>query len=67
MMLRIRALLENQIADLRSQLEIATTEKTKLLDLLSAEKAEKRALMPPVDEKNDRKSPNWLLKLIGAR
>ena len=52
---QIRALLENQIADLRSQLEIATTEKTKLLDLLFAEKEEKRALMPPVDEKNDRK------------
>ena len=33
--------------DLKAQLEIATTEKTKLLDLLSAEKAEKRALMPP--------------------
>ena len=64
---QIRALLENQIADLRSQLEIATTEKTKLLDLLFAEKEEKRALMPPVDEKNDRKSPNWLLRLVGAR
>ena len=64
---QIRVLLENQIADLRSQLEIATTEKTKLLDLLSAEKEEKRALMPPVDEKNDRKSPNWLLRLVGAR
>ena len=64
---QIRALLENQIADLRSQLEIATTEKTKLLDLLSAEKEEKRALMPPVDEKNDRKSPNWLLRLVGVR
>ena len=65
---------DNQIADLRSQLEkaeaqlqIATTEKTKLLDLLSAEKEEKRALMPPVDEKNHRKSPNWLLRLVGAR
>ena len=64
---QIRALLENQIADLRSQLEIATTEKTKLLDLLFAEKEEKRALMPPVDEKNDRKSPNWLLRLVGVR
>ena len=58
---KIVALLENQIQDLKaqlekaeSQLEIATTEKTKLLDLLSAEKEEKReikedmrALMPP--------------------
>ena len=66
-------LLENQIGDLKSQLEkaetqleIATTEKSKLLDLLSAEKEEKRALMPPVDEKN-KESKGWLLKLIGAR
>ena len=69
----IIAIKDNQIADLRSQLEkadaqleIATTEKTKLLDLLSAEKDEKRALMPPVDEKRQ-KSPNWLLRLVGAR
>jgi hypothetical protein len=71
---KVVALLENQIQDLKAQLEkadaqleIATTEKSKLLDLLSAEKDEKRALMPPVDEKSHRKSPNWLLKLIGAR
>ena len=64
---KIVTFLENQIGDLKSQLEIATAEKTKLLDLLSAEKEEKRALMPPVDEKNHRKSPNWLLRLVGAR
>ena len=70
----IIAIKDNQIADLRSQLEkadaqleIATTEKTKLLDLLSAEKEEKRALMPPPEEKNHRKSPSWLLRLVGAR
>ena len=67
----ILAIKDNQIADLRSQLEkaethlqIATTEKSKLLDLLSAEKEEKRALMPPVDEGPKR---NWLLRLVGAR
>ena len=70
---QIISLLENQIADLRSQLEktetqlqIATTEKSKLLDLLSAEKDEKRALMPPLEEKNQ-ESKGWLLRLIGAR
>ena len=70
---KVVALLENQIGDLKSQLEkaetqleIATTEKTKLLDLLSAEKEEKRALMPPPEEKNP-ESKGWLLKLIGAR
>ena len=70
---KIVALLENQIQDLKAQLEkadaqleIAMTEKSKLLDLLSAEKDEKRALMPPVDEKRQ-KSPNWLLRLVGAR
>ena len=70
---QIIGLLENQIADLRSQLEktetqlqIATTEKSKLLDLLSAEKDEKRALMPSLEEKNP-ESKGWLFRLIGAR
>ena len=69
----IITLKDTLIADLRSQLEkaeaqleIATTEKTKLLDLLAAEKEEKRALMPPPDEKTQ-KSPNWLLRLVGTR
>lgn len=68
----IIALKDNQIADLKAQLEKAemreTTlidEKTKLLDLLSREKDEKLALMPPVDDKP--KSRNWLLRLVGAR
>ena len=63
---KVVSLLEGQVQDLKAQLEIATTEKTKLLDLLTAEKDEKRALMPPVDEK-PQKSPNWLLRLVGAR
>ena len=70
---KVVALLENQIGDLKSQLEKAEqrentliSERSKLLDLLSEEKEEKRALMPPADEK-PQKSPNWLLKLIGAR
>ena len=76
---KVIAVMENQIADLRAQLEkselqleIATTEKSQLLDLLSAEKEEKRelktemkALMPPPDDKP--KSRNWLLRLVGAR
>ena len=78
---KIIALMENQIADLKSQLEIAgtqleiaTTEKSQLLDLLSAEKAEKRelktemkALMPSPVEEQKPKSRNWLLRLVGAR
>lgn len=70
---KIIAILENQIADLKDQLELSNQretaligEKSKLLDLLSAEKQEKLALMPPADEKNQ-KSPNWLLRLVGAR
>ena len=58
--------LRSQLEKADAQLEIATTEKTKHLDLLSAEKEEKRALMPPVDEKRQ-KSPNWLLRLVDAR
>ena len=63
---------DNQISDLKAQLEKAEMretalidEKSKLLDLLSAEKEEKRALMPPVDDKP--KSRNWLLRVVGAR
>lgn len=77
---KIVALLENQIADLRSQLEQSTnrenaliTEKTKLLDMLSTEQEKtrleqekSRLLMLPASEKN-RKTPNWLLRLVGAR
>lgn len=73
-------LLENQVADLKSQLEkaevqldTATAEKAQLLDLLSAEKEEKRiiqeekkALMPPVEEQQP-KTRHWLLRLVGAR
>ena len=82
----IIAIKDNQIADLRNQLEkaelqlqIATTEKTKLLDLLSAEKEEKRALkeetralMPPPEEREQKteqtqiKPRGWLQRLIGA-
>ena len=68
----ILAMKDNQIADLKAQLEKAevreTTliyEKAKLLELLSAEKEEKKALMPPADETP--KSRNWLLRLVGAR
>lgn len=70
---QIIGLLENQIADLRGQLEKAEMRETalidkkaKLLELLSAEREEKRALMPPVEEKNQ-ESKGWLLRLIGAR
>ena len=38
-----------------------TDERSKLLDLLSAESENVRALLPPAD---DRKS-NWLLRLVG--
>ena len=71
---QIIVLLDNQIADLKQQLALANdreasliSERSKRLDLLSAEKAEKRALMPPVDDRNRRKSPNWLARLVGAR
>ena len=63
---KIIALLEGQVQDLKGQLDTATQEKAQLLDLLSAEKEEKRALMPPPEEKNP-KTPNWLLRLVGAR
>ena len=63
---KIIALLEAQVQDLKAQLDTATAEKAQLLELLSAEKAEKKALMPPA-EKKTQKSQNWLLRLVGAR
>ena len=57
---------ENRILDLEQPLARVTDretalmdEKSKLLDLLTAENEEKRALMPPVE-----KSPNWILRLL---
>lgn len=51
---KVVQLLENQVADLKTQLEKAEqretaliSEHSKLLDMLSEEKAERRALMPP--------------------
>ena len=56
--------IRNQLEKVESQLQIATTEKTKLLDLLSAEKEEKRelkeemlALMPPPEEREQKTVP----------
>ena len=55
---KIIILLENQVTDLKSQLEKAEyrentliTERSKLVDMLSEEKAERRALMPPPKQK----------------
>jgi uncharacterized protein (DUF3084 family) len=62
---KIIALLEGQVQDLKEQLDTATAEKAQLLELLSAEKKEKKALMPPADETP--KSRNWLLRLVGTR
>lgn len=63
-------LLENQVADLRSELERShereialLSDKSKLLDLFAAEKAEKLALMPPSEEED--KSWGWLRRLFG--
>lgn len=78
---KIVALLENQIVDLKAELERATdrenvliTEKTKLLDMLSTEQEKTRLeqeksrllMLPETSEKN-RKTPNWLLRLVRAR
>ena len=64
---KVVSLLEGQVQDLKAQLDTATEEKAELLKLLSAEKAEKRALMPPPAEDKPQKSQNWLLRLVGAR
>lgn len=63
---KIVALLENQIADLKTQLAQAsdretalTSEKSKLLDMLSAEQEKTRVLMLP----NPEKKRSWLDRL----
>lgn len=65
---KIVALLENQIADLKAQLAQAsdretalTSEKSKLLDMLSAEQEKTRVLMLP----NPEKKRSWLDRLTG--
>ena len=67
---------ENQIQDLRKQLDLAgeretalISEKAKLLDLLSAEKDEKRALMPPTEptEQTGQRKSGWLSRLLGVQ
>ncbi|MCG9132165.1 hypothetical protein J5I95_10830, partial [Candidatus Poribacteria bacterium] len=71
---KIIALLENQVADLQKQLALSNQretalidEKAKLLDLLSAEKQEKLALMPPVEEQKNEKKRWNPFRIIGAR
>ena len=55
---KVVVLLENQVFDLKTQLDKAEQrentlikERSKLLDMLSEEKAERRALMPPPKQK----------------
>ena len=80
---KIVALLENQIADLRSQLEQSTErenalmkEKTKLLDMLSTEQEKtrleqekSRLLMLPASETHTapERKPNWVQRLLGIQ
>ena len=80
---KVVSLLENQIADLKAQLESATdrenalmTEKTKLLDMLSTEQEKtrleqekSRLLMLPASETNTapERNPNWVQRLLGIQ
>ena len=71
---KIIALLEAQVTDLKDLLAQATdrekavaTEKARLLELLAAEKEEKRALLPAPDSAKKSPRHRWLHRLIGAR
>ena len=80
---KVVALLENQIADLRSQLEQSTeretaliTERSKLLDMLSTEQEKtrleqekSRLLMLPASETRTvpERKPNWVQRLLGIQ
>ena len=80
---KVVLLLENQIADLKAQLESETdrenaliTEKSKLLDMLSTEQEKtrleqekSRLLMLPASETNTapERNPNWVQRLLGIQ
>ena len=64
---KIIALLENQITDLKSQLEHANAEKKELLELANRLQKQNEVLMLPNSEQAERKEKGWLLRLVGAR
>ena len=64
---KVVALLENQITDLKSQLEHANAEKKELLELANRLQKQNEVLMLPNSEQAERKDKGWLLRLVGAR
>ena len=64
---KVVALLENQIGDLKSQLEHANAEKKELLELANRLQKQNEVLMLPNSEQAERKDKGWLLRLVGAR
>ena len=64
---KIIALMDNQIADLKSQLEHANAEKKELLELANRLQKQNEVLMLPNSEQAERKDKGWLLRLVGAR
>ena len=72
---KVISLLEEQVQDLKAQLETATTEKAQLLELSDSlqkqndrlQKQNETLMLPPAPEQKERKSVGWLQRLIGAR
>ena len=64
---KVVALLENQITDLKSQLEHANAEKKELLELANRLQKQNEVLMLPNSGQAKRKDKGWLLRLVGAR
>ena len=64
---KVVALLENQITDLKSQLEHANAEKKELLELANRLQKQNEVLMLPNSEQAERKDKGWLLRFVGAR
>ena len=61
---KVVILLENQIDDLKAQLENANAEKKELLELANRLQKQNEVLMLPSENES---KPNWLLRLVGAR
>ena len=64
---KIIALMDNQITDLKSQLEHANAEKKELLELANRLQKQNEVLMLPNSEQAERKDKGWLLRFVGTR
>ena len=65
---KVVSLLESQVQDLKAQLDTATEEKADPAPIIANRGERRKARFDAATRRKDRqKSPNWLLRLVGAR